>query len=214
MIFVPLGILNIGSKKQNLLNLKRSRKTNFEVFENDVYKHSLNVYEPSLRNIASMSGCKSMSNILIPMLPERSNSQFSLLSPAFYKKKQSSKYREFYKWIDSDNQLQTHIDLNMCEMKGNISIWIADILSFLRRIRNNYKLPNWVLEFLKTNIKNRRYRIGAKNKKYSLRCDSLVFEYLMRELKLTYEVKRTPMIGPKTLKIGFHKVNPLWRKHK
>lgn len=82
-----------------------------------------------------------MSNILIPMMPEKHLNPLSLLNKNFKRKPQSLKYREFFTCLASNNQIHTHIDLNVIEMKGNISICIADVLSMLRRTQNIQSIP-------------------------------------------------------------------------
>jgi len=168
----------------------------------------MNNYIP--RKIVSLSGWKSMANISVPMLPDKSKNQISLLNTNTINKKQSCKYKDFYSWIDNDNQILTHIDLNVFEMKGNMSICITDVLSFLRRFRSTSKIPESVLKYLKTNVKLRRYNVESKTAAYDLHRSSLIFEYLMRELKLTIGFKKTPMVGPKLLGVKFYKPGQLW----
>lgn len=134
----------------------------------------------------------------------------------------SEKYREFYASINSLNQLLTHIELNIIEMKGNISLAVVDVVSLLRRRRELPKLPKSVIEYLKQQIKLKRYRVDKKEHRYSFRPKNLIFEYLMRELKLSSLIQnlelpksglQVPMslqlIGPKSQKFGCHKVDPL-----
>ncbi|CAI2358772.1 unnamed protein product [Moneuplotes crassus] len=130
------------------------------------------------------------------------------------------KYRQFFESIDSLNQILTHIDLSIMETKGNLNISIVDMVSLLRRRQDLPKLPKTVVEYIKTQIKFRRYRLDRNTSGYAFRPTNLIFEYLMRELKLSAVecTLRTPssfkmsssanLIGPKSISFGCHKVDP------
>lgn len=148
-----------------------------------------------------------MSNILNFMTPGLIYPQ-SLFKMTQIKQIPSQKYREFYTYLDNNNQLLTHVELNINEMRGTVTTVIVDIISILRRSKSYHKLPDCVIEYLKTNVKQKRYRIDRK-RRYTSRPNSLVFEYLMRELKLTLKQFNQKVIGPKSNKFGCKQISPL-----
>jgi hypothetical protein len=146
-----------------------------------------------------------MSNILNYIAPGNMYPQ-SILRMTQIRQFPSEKYREFYTYLDNRNQLLTHLELNI--MRGNVTTVIVDIISLLRRTKSYHKLPECLVEYLKTNVKQKRYKIN-KRRKYATRSDSLIFEYLMRELKLTLKPQMLKVIGPKSNKFGCKQISPL-----
>ncbi|CAI2359413.1 unnamed protein product [Moneuplotes crassus] len=166
----------------------------------------------------SMTNTKSVSNLLSTDV--KGNPYQLLIPQKCTTKPLSDKYREI-SCITSLNKILTHIDLNIMEAKGNVSIPVVDMISMLRRRQELQKLPKSVIEYLKEQIKLKRYRIDRKKCKYSFRPQNLIFEYLMQELKLsaaqcggakTSDAKKSRpsrVFGPKSIQFGCYKVNPL-----
>ena len=96
-----------------------------------------------------ISNSKSMANIFSPSQSALLGAQQSFLMQQSLLKPLSEKYQEFFNCLNSKNQILTHIELNTIEMKGNVSIAIVDILSYLRRRQDLQKLPKWIIEYLK-----------------------------------------------------------------
>ena len=88
-----------------------------------------------------ISNSKSMANIFSPSQSALLGAQQSFLMQQSLLKPLSEKYQEFFNCLNSKNQILTHIELNTIEMKGNVSIAIVDILSYLRRRQDLQKLP-------------------------------------------------------------------------
>ena len=85
-----------------------------------------------------LTNCKSMSNIMTPVnyFPQ------SLLRPQnMVKKRESIKYRDFFECFRNQHQILTRIEMNTCEIKGELTVSTIDICGYLKRICRIPKLP-------------------------------------------------------------------------
>ena len=148
--------MNLGTKFQNL-ELVKNTKSARKLFGSAWEKQTDYDNNATIRGI-SVPNVKSMANLLLQGLSSMGGIQPQLSPRAYYFKPQSEKYREFLSWLHRKSQVLTHIDLNTFEMRGNVTITVVDALSYLRRKDEIHKVPQWILEYLKTQVKVKRYR--------------------------------------------------------
>ena len=146
-----LGIANLGEKLR-----KESSKignTTERIVGVEKEQEMENENNLTLRWM-SVANSKSMANILLQGL----NNPLSIPAQLNSKKPLWEKYREFFGCLSHERQVLTHIELHTIELKGDVSMAVVDSLSYLRRSQNLPKIPQWVIEYLKKQVKIKRYR--------------------------------------------------------